>query len=131
MFYESVGVLRYYTEPVLKLVVDVDQEVSEYYRSLMPKSIDKNPQKYAAHISVVRHEVPPRMDLWGLHEGKDVRFTYENVVHEGSVYFWLNAFSSDLEKVRLELGLPVTSMYTLPPEGFVKCFHITIGNKKF
>ena len=41
MFYESVGVLRYYTEPVLKLVVDVDQEVSEYYRSLMPKSIDK------------------------------------------------------------------------------------------
>jgi hypothetical protein len=28
------------------------------------------------------------------------------------------------------LGLPVSSEYTLPPEGFVKCFHMTIGNFK-
>jgi hypothetical protein len=70
------------------------------------------------------------MEVWGKYEGQEIDFSYENVIHSGTVYYWLNAFSTKLEEIREELGLPVSSQYTLPPEGFVKCFHITIANQK-
>jgi hypothetical protein len=60
VFYEklfkSSGILRYHNEPVLKLVLDIDQEISEYYRSLIPKWFEKpSKQMYMAHISVIRN----------------------------------------------------------------------------
>ncbi len=127
--YSSIGVLRYSDDP-LKLVVEVDREISFYYRAMLPKWVKTNPQRYAPHISVVRHEVPPRMDRWRAFDGEQVEFFYENVVRNGEVYIWLNAFCNRLEEVRSDLGLEVSSPYTMPPEGFQKCFHITIGNYK-
>jgi hypothetical protein len=125
--FTSTGTLRYgYTN----LVLDVNQGIVDYYRALMPKYIYTNRQMYAAHISVIRKEVPTKMELWGKYAGEKVEFKYSNIVHHGEVYYWLNAWCERLEQIRMELGLPVDSPYTRPPDGFAKTFHITLGNVK-
>jgi hypothetical protein len=126
-FYASTGTLRY---GLTNLVLDVDQGISDYYRALMPKYIRTNRQAYDAHISIIRKETPPRMELWGKYNGEVVEFRYSNIVHHGNVYYWLNAWCERLEEIRLEIGLPIDSPYTRPPDGFAKTFHITIGNIK-
>lgn len=131
--YKSSGTLHYRKESdSLGVSVSVDQGMSEFYRSLIPKYWTSSRQKYSAHITVVRihKEKPKNMKFWGLYEGDKIEFYYSTYIHEGSVYWWLNAFSVRLEEIRRELGLPVTSEYTKPPEGFIKCFHITLANKK-
>jgi hypothetical protein len=131
--YWSQGALRYFKaeDSGYKLIVEVDPDITRYYRSLMPKWYPKtNPQMYAPHISVVRKEVPGNLEAWGKYEGQLVDFAYSNIVHYGTVYCWLNCFCKRLEEIRLELDLPVDSVYTRPPEGFVKCFHTTLGNRK-
>ncbi len=57
-------------------------------------------------------------------------FFYHPQIHEGKIYYWLEIYCTLLEDIREELGLPVVSQYTLPPEGFRKVFHMTIGNTK-
>jgi hypothetical protein len=126
--FKTTGVLHY---DDAKLNVVVDPEIGRYYRSLLPKYIQPNPQRYPPHISVVRNEIPPNMGLWGKYEGHNVEFHYTHTIFFGRVYCWLNAFCERLEEIRLELGLPVTSEYTRPPsDRWIKCFHITIGNFK-
>lgn len=115
-----------------KLNVIVDRDLSNYYRALIPKYIDVQPQKYPPHISVVRKETPIHLDKWNCYNGEEVEFFYDGIIRFGQVYCWLNVFCVRLEEIRLELGLPVSSIYTKPPEGFIKCFHMTLGNfKKF
>lgn len=125
--FQSIGTLRY---GFTHLVLDVDPEIVRYYRALIPKYIHTNPQMYAAHISVVRKEVPPNLQFWGKYAGEKVVFHYSNAIHYGTAYYWINVFSKRLEEVRVELGLSVDSPYTQPPEGFLKTFHITLGNIK-
>lgn len=128
----STGTLRYSFNDGYKLIVEVDQGISDYYRSLIPKYIVANPPRYPAHITVVRSykETPTNLEPWGKYEGEKVEFFYDPEIKSGRVFHWLNAFCKRLEDIRLELGLPVVSEYTLPPEGFVKCFHITVANQK-
>ena len=130
--YKSSGPLRYsYNEDYgYRLVLDVDPGVVALSRYLVPKAFKLNPQKYKPHISIVRKEVPGKLEFWGLYESELVEFEYTNIIYSGTVYWWLNAFSKRLEEIRLELGLPVHSLYTVPPEGYLKCYHITIGNIK-
>lgn len=127
MLFESIGTLHYGDN---KLVVQVDPGISLFYRSLIPKWHRINLQRYPPHISVVRKETSPRMELWGKYEGERIRFFYDIDVQNDSRYWWLNIFCVRLEEIRRELGLPVSSPYTLPPVGFEKCFHMTIGNTK-
>jgi len=130
--YPATGILNYSRGESggYRLAVEADQQIVEYYRSLIPKHIFVNRQRYSAHISVVRKETPLNLDFWAKYHGEPVEYFYSPIVHFGKVYCWLNIFSQRLEEIRLELGLPVSSEYTLPPEGFVKCFHMTIGNFK-
>jgi hypothetical protein len=131
VLFESWGPLRYSIGTAsYKLVVEVDKGIVNYYRDLLPKYIYLNRQMYAPHISVIRHEVPPNLEHWGKYEGEEVRFFYKPSVRHGTVYYWLDVFCVRLEEIRLELGLPVSSPYTRPPDGFSKCFHCTIGNVK-
>lgn len=132
MIHASAGQLRYsFDEEVgYKLIVEVDPELSRYYRSLIPKYHVANKQRYQPHISVVRKETPPVIDAWGKYEGEDVEFQYDSYIHEGTVYWWLNVFSTRLEDIRIELGLPVSTEYTRPPDTFIKVFHMTLANKK-
>lgn len=125
--YQSKGVLRYYNT---KLILEADQGIVEYYRAMLPRSFRTNRQLYPAHISVVRKETP-EMGSWRLYEGEEVEFSYDNEIKFGEVYVWLNAFSTRLEEIRRELKLPVEPWGDLvPPAGFNKFFHITLGNFK-
>lgn len=133
MLHYSSGPLRYSrtSDGGYKLIVEVEKDLAEFYRSLIPKWITVNRQMYPPHISVVRKEVPPKLELWGKHEGEEIKFAYSNHIYNGEVYWWINAFSERLEQVRLELGLPVSSQYTRPPsDRWIRCFHITLANRK-
>lgn len=127
MFY-STGILKYFSNP-LKLIVQVDQGISDFYRTLIPKSHYVQRQMYAAHISVVRKEKPPKMDLWGKHQNRKIVFEYDNMIYNNETYYWLNAYAKELEEIRLELGLPICSPWTRSPDGRHR-FHVTIGNIK-
>ena len=131
ILYTSTGILRYHYQGAgYKLAVDIDPEITRFYRSLIPKNIKTNPQMYDAHISVVRKEVPPNLEFWERYEGQEIEFLYSPIIYYGEVYVWLNCFSKRLEEIRLELGLPVDSPYTRPPSGLEKTFHSTICNLK-
>lgn len=130
--HKSKGPLKYShsTNAGFKLIVEVDPGITSFCRALIPKHITINPQRYAPHISVVRHEHAVNMDFWGRYEGQFVEFEYDPYIHHGKVYWWLNVFSTRLEEIRVELGLPVSSEYTRPPDGYDKVFHMTLGNHK-
>lgn len=130
MLFLSTGILRYYKGEGYKLIVEIDQEIVNYYYSLVPKYVDLSRQMYSAHISVVRKETPVNLCNWNKYENKSISFHYENIIRNGTVYYWLDCFSVSLEEIRMELGLSVSSEYTRPPDGFSKCFHTTIGNVK-
>lgn len=127
MFY-STGILIYSNNPY-KLIVTVDQEISDYYRSLIPKTFYVRKQLYPAHISVVRNEIPVNIEKWACHHNVIIDFEYEPVIYNDECYYWINAYSSVLEYIRVELGLYPTSEFTKSPDGKHK-FHITIGNIK-
>jgi len=132
LLHKSDGTLRYSHagDAGFKLVLEVDPGIASFCRAMMPKYITLNPQRYAPHISVVRHEHSVNMEHWGKYEGQQVEFEYTNYVHNGRVYWWINAFSTRLEEIRVELGLYVHDKYTQPPDGYLKCFHITLANCK-
>lgn len=126
--FKSVGKLIYF-ENHYKLIVAVDNEISYYYRALIPKYLQVRKPMYSSHISVVRNEVPPNLNRWGKYQGLEVNFEYESFIYNDELYYWLNAYSPILENVRVDLGLPNLSQYTRSPDGKHK-FHITIGNTK-
>ena len=130
MFHESVGTIRYGED--YKLVVEVDQELARFYRSLIPKWIGVTRPRWPAHITVVRSEKESPVDLsvWGKYEGYQIKFLYNSDVQFGKIYYWLDVLCKDLEEIRKELGMSVTSQYTRPPDGFSKYFHCTIANLK-
>jgi len=125
--FQSVGRLVYGTD---KLIVEADQGISDFYRALIPKYYRVRPQYYPAHISVIRKETPSLLQYWRKYQGEPIAFNYEPFPYNGEVYWWLNVFCVRLEEIRQELGLEVSSPYTRPPDGFAKCFHMTLGNVK-
>ena len=131
LLHSSVGTFQYWhSKGSYKAIVRADQGISDFYRTLIPKYYYVAPQMYPAHISVVRKEVPYKKQLWGAHAGEKIEFFYSPIIQHGEVYWWLNVFCKRLEEIRTELGLPVSSPYTRPPDGFSKCLHLTIGNTK-
>ncbi len=128
--FESVGTLRY--QGPNRLVVEVDQDIADYYRKLIPPWKTVFRSRWPAHITVVRagKEIPVHTEHWGKYEGMPILFFYRPQIHEGKIYYWLEICCAILEDIREELGLSLVSQYTLPPAGFRKVFHMTIGNMK-
>lgn len=129
-FYKSKGILEYSEN--WRLVVRVEQDLADYYRSLIPKWMDVQRPRWPAHITVVRQEfeTPVHKNHWWKYNNKPIDFLYEPKIHQGELYYWLNVYCVELENIREELGLPYRSRYTQPPKGFKKFFHCTIANKK-
>lgn len=102
---ESQGIVNY--GPGIRSILSIDQGISELYRSLIPKYYNVKPQKYKAHITIVRggKEFPKNMEFWGKYEGKTIKFYYDTDIQTDGTYFWLNAQSEDIQKIREELGL--------------------------
>jgi len=126
--FDSIGTFKYSESPY-KLVVLVDQDISDYYRSMIPKYNLVGRQKFPAHITVVRNETPINLNQWGLHNNEKINFHYYNTAHNDDTYWWLEVESKTLEDMRNKLGLPNTSEFTRSPDGRHN-FHITIGNTK-
>lgn len=118
-----------YSENPDKLIVEVDQELSNFYFSTIPKYCKVKKPFYPAHISVVRNAIVPNKEFWRKHHSKVIEFVYEDWVYNDELYYWLHVFSSELEEIRRELGLPSSGDVSLSPDGRHK-FHITIGNTK-
>lgn len=127
--FQSTGHIRYGQDG--RLVLDVDQGISDYYRSLIPKCKNVQRPRWNAHVTIVRigKEIPRHKGLWRKYSWQKVDFVYDPYIYEDGLYFWLNVFSKKLEHIRRELGLPMMSTFA-PPKGYDKSFHITIANKK-
>ena len=125
---KAVGKLKYCDN--FKLIVEVDNDISNFYLSLIPKyTVKPNKQRYDAHITVSRKETPTKLKNWAKYEDKEIAFTYSPDIQTDGIYYWLNVYSEELEDIRLELGLHRRSRLSKPPNG-EKSFHITIGNTK-
>ena len=131
--FKTSGYLRYSGQgDRLKLVVEIDKDLSDYYRSLIPKSFHVQKPRWPAHCTVVRtsKERPALLDAWKKYEGERIELEYNPYVMIDNVYYWLNTWNDRLVDIRTELGLPPKSRLTMSPSGGHQCFHITIANKK-
>ena len=133
--FSSVGNLEFRLFDKYELVrVMIDDEIVNYYRSLLPKWIKANRSRHQPHISVIRNEVIPNQNKWN-HLKKsypywiEINFEYDNFIYEDGTYFWLQVRAPALERFRTDLGLPAHSAITRSPDG-QHDFHITLGNKK-
>jgi hypothetical protein len=131
MLYKSSGTLKYYRDP-FKCIVEVSQDLADFYKSLIPKVHKVNRQGWPAHISVVRNRNPPEFDIsvWGKYENEIVEFEYDPVVYWDEKYWWINCYSRRLEEIRKELKVLDNYEYIKLPSGYYKRWHITIGNSK-
>jgi hypothetical protein len=120
--YKSVGILEY-GPGTNRIVLNVDQGIADFYRSLIPKAWPKNPQRYMAHISVVRKITPPDLRAWGKYSGEHIEFEYEPEIIWDEKYYWLSAYCPRLCDIRVELGLE-----PMPP--WRNKLHITVANRK-
>ncbi len=126
--FSSIGILRYFENPY-KLIVEADQNISDYYRNLVPKYLKLNKQMHAAHISIVRKEIPINLQYWKKYEGEEIKFEYEGYIYNDETYYWLGVKCDYLKLIRAELGLPLTSWITESPDSGHE-FHLTVGNTK-
>lgn len=124
MKYCSVGTIIY--GPNIKVVANVDENLVEYYRSLIPKCIDYQIPKAKPHITIVRENVekPTNFRVWNKYGLKKLDFQYDGVLHFSETYIWMNVRSETIRQIRLELGLPAYRFGN-------QLYHITIGNFKF
>jgi hypothetical protein len=129
----SNGKLLYSRENGYKVIVEIDQDLANYYYSLIPKYYRVQRPRYKAHVTVVRigHEIPTNLQFWNKYHGDTIVFRYGHEIHYDNNYYWISVWSTELERIRRELGLNDTSRFLTPPTGFKKNFHCTIANTKF
>ena len=127
--FESRGKLHYTETDGFRLILKVDQDLSDYYRSLIPSYYRSYRQGWAAHITVIRpgNDNPGKIRYWGDYENEEVSFIYSPYLENGRGFYWFNAWSKRLEHIREELGLFNISKFALKPEGYNKTFHCTVA----
>lgn len=102
------------------LILKTDEELIRYYKAMLMQIYDLSFEKtvWGSHISVIRGTPPPNKQQWKKYQNEIITFEYTNRVYRAHSFFCVDAYSSRLEEIRTELGLPPT-----PKTGF----HITIG----
>lgn len=128
VIYKSIGILKYSNAPY-KLALDCDQELSNFYRSLIPFWFNIKRPMWGAHISIVRNIIPINLQFWNKYQDTEIEFEYEPIIYNDETYYWLNCYSPKLEEIRVELGMKPYGDVTVSPGGLHK-FHMTIGNLK-
>lgn len=108
------------------LILMCDEELSQYYRWMFNREYPYLPKLmrpvWGTHISVIRGEVIPNVDIWGLGKDTIVQFEYESGVKDNGEYYWLKAHCDELAGLREAYGLP-----RQPKFGF----HLTIGRTTY
>lgn len=122
--FSSTGILHY--GPGIRIILNIDQGIVDYYRNLIPKYHGVQPQKHAGHVTVVRTnlEQPTNMAAWGKHQGETVSFEYNPEIQHDGTYWFLNAASQRIGEIREELGLP---RFRFADRHY---YHISLGNNK-
>lgn len=107
----------------------LDQQLADYYLSLIPKSYRLTRPRWPAHATIARPDdyIKDGHWAWGRHEGEVVDFVYDPTLHTNDKYWWFNLWSKVMENIRSEFGLGLSSRITIPPHGYSKCFHCTVG----
>lgn len=123
----SQGTLQYSYSGQYKLWLLIDEEIGNYYRSLIPVRVNK--PKYPTHISVYRGNNIPILDKWNLYQNKTIEFKYDGTIYNNNTYWWLEAKCPVLENIRIELGLSAIDDITCSPDK-QHSWHITIANNK-
>jgi hypothetical protein len=126
----SNGIVHYDTSDRDWVTVSVDQQLLEYYYSLIPKYYRVVRPRWKAHVTVVRPEdfpENPDMQHWGKHEGEIVNFIYDPEILYEKGFWWFNLWCVTMEDIRRELSLSTKSRITIPPPGYSKAFHCTVG----
>lgn len=132
LLYNSIGVLKYdvISDYGYRLVLEIEQDIVDYYYSLIPKYYEVKSQQYKAHISVVRKETPSNLYYWGKYQDRSINYSWSPTIYYEYPYWWLDCFSLELEEIRKELGLWYQGKYTIPPKPYNKFFHCTVANNK-
>ena len=108
----------------------IQQELANYYLSLIPKYYRVIRPRWPAHVTIVRPEDEPKnIDTYDKYDGELIEFIYDPTLHEERGIWWFNLWCKEMEEIRLALNLSIKSRITRPPwPGYNKCFHCTIGN---
>lgn len=120
------GIIRYYHNWVMAWLTD---DITKYYRALLPKSWYVQPPMRPAHVSIVRlfEEVPDRSQ-WGKYEGQSIVLEYEPGIQSNGLYYWLDTWSDEVGFIRRSLGLGTFREGNGHSD--FNCYHITIANRK-
>jgi hypothetical protein len=103
------------------IIAELDSQITDYYRSLIPKAYYVNPPRTKAHVSIVRpFEWPDRP--FSQFNGDKIQIRYYLPIRTCGIYFWLDCDCDEIKEIRRKLGLP----------DYLKndCYHITLGNTK-
>ena len=125
--FTSNGIVHYDTIDGVWVSVSVDQQLADYCHSLIPKYYRVVRPRWKAHVTVVRPEDDPDVTKWGKHEGEQVTFVYDPAILYENGFWWFNLWCLTMEDIRRELGLSTKSRITIPPTGYSKAFHCTVG----
>lgn len=128
VMYDSSGTLRYSPKvrdlPTGKwwCVLDCDEEIGRYYRSLFNwenrAKIKIMAPAWGSHISIIANEPPSNTDLWLADSGKQFKFSYDPALKSNGEYYWLDVFCEQMLELRERLGLKKEPFYPL---------HLTVG----
>ena len=97
-----------------------DDEIARYYKSFIPKYENVQRGRYQPHITIVRHEIIPKMEFWKKYQNLCVPFEYNSEIDCNDRYWWLPVRCEFFALIREELGLPL-GKYS---------YHMTLGNTK-
>jgi hypothetical protein len=120
MIYLTKGKISVYNNWI---VAYLSNEISEYYRSLLPKAWYVKPQKYKCHGTIVRVFEKPNKIKWDEYNNELIEVRYDSEIKSDNIYFWLDCWCDRINQIRVEQGL---SEY----RGDFKSHHFSIGNVK-
>lgn len=103
--------------------LEIDNSIGDYYKSLYSKG---NRTWYnclnGCHVTFIAGEREVRLvkecELTNWYN-KDITVWYNNIVYTNGRAFWLSCISSELDQIRVSLGLEPRILY-----------HVTLGNIK-
>ena|SRR5690606_16840890 len=104
------------------IVANLSHDFGRYYLSLLPKYLKVNGQRYTPHITIVRSFECPNKTKWVSYNEQLITVVYEPLIKFDGTYYFLDCYSEEISRIRLEQGLERYRMY--------ECYHITIGNTK-
>lgn len=109
-------------------ILELPDDLVKYYQHFVKTDlhIPIADPSWGAHVSIVRGETPPKIDMWKKYDGKKVKIRYYPYIHvkkdpkKAGLYCFIDFEVPFFRQIRRELGLECK--YT---------FHFTIGRTHY